>query len=79
LSPGVALNSASLMATRPRVLTILPLSSSSSAICTAAVSRPPGLLRRSSTRPLSLPPASSLSSARAKSAAVSAWNVATRM
>ena len=46
---------------------------------TAEVSKPPGLLRRSMTRPRSLPPdcALSFSSWLSKSAAVSAWNALT--
>ncbi|MNT07713.1 hypothetical protein D3C72_1424280 [compost metagenome] len=80
-SPGVASKRASLMLMRPRVLTMLPLSSRSSATCTAAVSRPPGLLRRSSTSPLRLPPDCFCSCCRCfwKSEPVSAWKVLRRM
>ena len=80
-SPGVALKLASLIAVRPRVETMTPSSSRASAICTAEVSRPPGLLRRSISSPSSDPPASSWSSprVRSKSAAVPVWKALTRM
>ena len=85
-APVVALNEVSATGLRPRVLTMPPFSSRSSAICTAEVSSPPGLLRRSSTRPCRpLPPAAlpaacvcSLSSCCSKSLAVSAWNALMR-
>jgi hypothetical protein len=52
-SPGVALISNFDSAVRPLALTITPESRNASATATAASSTPPGLLRRSSTSPLS--------------------------
>mmetsp|Transcript_27226 Transcript_27226/g.49802 ORF Transcript_27226/g.49802 Transcript_27226/m.49802 type:complete len:208 (-) Transcript_27226:1684-2307(-) len=63
-SPGVALKRSPSSGLRPRVDTISPFSRNASDTRIACVSRPPGLLRRSMTKPstLSMPPKASTSS-----------------
>ncbi|SPH19277.1 hypothetical protein ASD8599_00001 [Ascidiaceihabitans donghaensis] len=81
-SPKVALNRSPSSATRPRVDTISPSSRKESDTRIACVSKPPGLLRKSITKPftLSMPPSASTSLANFSSncGVVLSLNVVTR-